>query len=917
MTGREDMEGTRGMKGTKRIPYYYLWYTFVFLLLSAGMFIPFLMTGRSMVWEVDGRTQYFPQLVFLRRFLLETLNGILHGNWNIRSYDFSIGMGDGISAAARVNRLDSISVFVQARFLGYFYTLLVFVRIYLSGIAFSLYCRYRKMEDRAILIGCIVYLSSGFVIRRVPMHPVFGAATIMLPLMLLGVERLLRDGSGIWLAFMTGGAFFAVYYYAYICTIAVIAYFLFRYVQMYRDRTFGDSAGLAHFLITGFRALMAGIAGAGMAACVLVPAFQRLSASDRVHIDGVGKSLLFYPVKYLGNLLLGFISPNVEAGYNTRLNLVALVIPVLMILIFDRVQGVFSLRLALLAEAIGLVIPAAGLVMGAFGNISNRWTFIIAFTLAFATVCVIQKGPQHRKITWAALSVTAVFYAAGTMFLYMMRDRVHISAGYCLNIAVGCLCLVATVVAFVLMGRKHVSYQVYCLVTAVIALISAAALGIATYLPGLGNVVEEFMKLEELPSFYDSQPVAMLNQVTNEPFCRADTGYNRRTWLNSSLYHDYHGIAEYNSIMNAGLQEYLLELENPGLESTVKILSMDGRAVCENLASVRFYLAEKEDGFIPFGFEETSDRAEDGSILYRNQFPLNFAWTYDTLLPEEEYEALSAAAKQQVQMRAAVLEQKEIDLLQEMGLKVDRPATEEQTVVVAEDDVSFDGKGHSGQDGFELGRDGVLSFPYQRRAGFECYVRLTDLAYEDANEPNDNESLTFINSFGKKKQFIKAPGNDYYIPLKNVMVYMGYSDVDQPDNIQIRLNGKGTCSISGLELVYIPMESYQQDVGQRNEGGCPMPSVSPNTIEGDLEDGDNRFVALSVLYSKGWEAEVDGEPVRLVKANRCYMGFYVGKGEHHFKLTYRSRLLPLSIVTSVLSFLICFGIWLARRRSKV
>ena len=218
MTGREDMEGTRGMKGTKRIPYYYLWYTFVFLLLSAGMFIPFLVTGRSMVWEVDGRTQYFPQLVFLRRFLLETLNGILHGNWNIRSYDFSIGMGDGISAAARVNRLDSISVFVQARFLGYFYTLLVFVRIYLSGIAFSLYCRYRKMEDRAILIGCIVYLSSGFVIRRVPMHPVFGAATIMLPLMLLGVERLLRDGSGIWLAFMTGGAFFAVYYYAYTVT---------------------------------------------------------------------------------------------------------------------------------------------------------------------------------------------------------------------------------------------------------------------------------------------------------------------------------------------------------------------------------------------------------------------------------------------------------------------------------------------------------------------------------------------------------------------------------------------------------------------------------------------------------------------------------------------------------------------------
>ena len=50
---------------------------------------------------------------------------------------------------------------------------------------------------------------------------------------------------------------------------------------------------------------------------------------------------------------------------------------------------------------------------------------------------------------------------------------------------------------------------------------------------------------------------------------------------------------EFNSVMNAGLQRFLLELENPGLYCSVKIMSMDGRAVCENLASVRYYLSER------------------------------------------------------------------------------------------------------------------------------------------------------------------------------------------------------------------------------------------------------------------------------------------------------------------------------------
>ena len=899
----KDMEKKAGNSRQGRMPHYYLWYTCLFILLALGMFLPFWLTGRSMVWEVDGRTQYFPQMVYLRRYLRELGGRILNGNFDLKLYDFSIGMGDGIIVASRMNRLVFFSAFVPVRFLGYFYTFLVLLRIYLSGVAFSVYCRFRKMEDHAVLIGCIVYLSSGFVLRRVPMHPFFGVATIILPLMLLGVEKILQENRWIWFIFIVGGSYFAIYYYAYMCTIAVVFYFIFRYIQMLREGVFANQAGLRIFLTKSLYALGGGILGIGMAACILVPTFQHLFSSDRVKAESAGKSLLAYPIKYIGNLILGFISPNVEAGYNTRLNLIALVIPVLIILIFDRLPGLLSLRMALLLEVVSLVIPVAGFIMGAFGNVSNRWTFIVAFTLAYASVCVIQKGPVYGKITCRIMIAVAFLYAAGTLFLFVFRKRVQISTSYCMNIATGCIFLCVTVAAFLLMHKRHTAYRTYSLVTTAIAFFSAVAMGIVTYMPGLGGVVEEYMKWEELPSFYDSQPNAIFKQLPRDPFSRVDTGYNHRTWLNSSLYHDYYGIAEYNSILNANLKDYLMELENPGLESTVKILSMDGRAVCENMACVGYYQADEKDGFIPYGFEETANQNQPGSVLYQNSFPLNFAYTYDAVFPSEEYEKLSAARKQQILMKAVILDQKEIDLLPEHGLAAGKMVPMEQTMSVSQQDISFQGKARPEEDGFVLKQDGELVFPYQQKGGCECYIRLAGISYHDANEPNDNESLTFRNSFGTRKQFIKAPENDYYVPMNNMMVYMGYSDEDAADNMQIRLNGKGTCTIDSLELVYIPMESYSEDVGLRNKGGCEAPVITLNTIEGNLADGDSRFVVFPVPYLDGWKAEVDGEPVRLVKANRCYMGFYADAGKHHFKITYVPRYLTLAVAGSVLSFL--------------
>ena len=167
-----------------------------------------------------------------------------------------------------------------------------------------------------------------------------------------------------------------------------------------------------------------------------------------------------------------------------------------------------------------------------------------------------------------------------------------------------------------------------------------------------------------------------------------------------------------------------------------------------------------------------------------------------------------------------------------------------------------------------------------------------------------------------KKLYLRRSDSPYVLPTDGWMVYMGYSDSDAPEEITIRMNGKGRCKIGALEAVYIPMESYGTDVANRNAGGCDAPVISKNTIEGDLGEGEDRLVVVPVVYTNGWSLQVDGKETELVRANRCWTGFYVSKGAHHFVLTYAPVKFRLAIMISMIACGACLAVWVLEHRRK-
>ena len=827
-----------------------------------GMYLALLVTGQSMVWDIDGRQQYYQQMVYLGNYLREFFSGLFRAQPAFRFYDFSIGLGEGVILAARLHRLDVLSAVFPAGMTGIAYSIVMLLQLYLSGIAFSLYCRYRKVDDRAILIGIIVYLSSDFALRRVPMNPFFGTAVIMLPLMLLGMEKILEDGTCICLILAAAFGYLASYYYGYICTIAAGVYFLLRWpYASCRLAASGGRARTSLFLKKLLQAIGSGTLGILMVAWILIPIFSHLVSSDRVQVEKAGHIPVIYPLRHLWYVALSFICPNVKPGYESRLHFIALVIPVLIIVFFERIQKITSLRLALVIQAAGLLFPIVGLVMGAFGSINNRWVFIISFSLAYATAIAVQSGPVYRKQTLNVMCAAAVLFTlltAGIIVFGVIRKNGFF---YGFNVVVGCVCLASSTAVILVINRNNLSYLAHCRALMVCAFCSAVVMALITFLPVLGGMAGDFMEWNKLPSSYEDGPDMLLKELTGDLFCRADKGYYHKLLYNNSLIYGYKGVSEFNSVMNSALQHYMMEMENPGITSTVKHSTMDGRAITENLASVRYFVTDEGDKIVPYGFVQVPEAEKGDWALFKNQIPLNFAYTYDRYLPYEEYRKLSAAQKQQALMSAVILDGKDIsaDLME--TLAQDSPKTREITVPVRVADVEADRNASADESGYVLKSNGKLTFPIRLRAGYEFYVRLTDVFYHGMNHESGNEDLYVSDSLGRKHTLLRVIEDPYFVPMKNRLLYMGYSGQDVTDEVCIQLGKTGRCQIGGIELIYIPVDVLAEQIRERNAGGCDAPRVLMNRVEGSLEDGENRFVVTSVLYSRGWKAEVDGKPV--------------------------------------------------------
>jgi uncharacterized membrane protein YfhO len=127
---------------------------------------------------------------------------------------------------------------------------------------------------------------------------------------------------------------------------------------------------------------------------------------------------------------------------------------------------------------------------------------------------------------------------------------------------------------------------------------------------------------------------------------------------------------------------------------------------------------------------------------------------------------------------------------------------------------------------------------------------------------------------------------------------------------------KGIYSCDQIEVYSLSMKHVKDQLDELRKGSLQNIKESNNRIEGDVDLTQKGIMVLSIPYSRGWSAIVDGEKANLLKANVMYSALELPEGEHHITLTYRTPYLLEGFIISMVSLFLFIGITVALRRKE-
>ncbi len=103
---------------------------------------------------------------------------------------------------------------------------------------------------------------------------------------------------------------------------------------------------------------------------------------------------------------------------------------------------------------------------------------------------------------------------------------------------------------------------------------------------------------------------------------------------------------------------------------------------------------------------------------------------------------------------------------------------------------------------------------------------------------------------------------------------------------------------------------YARQVAARKQDVLAKVKLGTNTVSGEISLDKPKLLVLSIPYSKGWRAFIDGVPAKLCQANTMYMALDLDTGNHTVKLTYSTPLLWeggwISVFCILLFAVLCF-----------
>jgi len=132
------------------------------------------------------------------------------------------------------------------------------------------------------------------------------------------------------------------------------------------------------------------------------------------------------------------------------------------------------------------------------------------------------------------------------------------------------------------------------------------------------------------------------------------------------------------------------------------------------------------------------------------------------------------------------------------------------------------------------------------------------------------------------------------------------------------LAGLMSSNFAPRDIVFLPAAA-QSTVTVSNQARiqCLQERVSTHRIEVQTQADTAAMVVIAQASHRHWRAYVDGEEVKLWRANHAFQALAVPKGHHEVKLVYEDRTFVLGAFISGTTALVCGLSWFWLRRKRI
>lgn len=812
--------------------------------------------GDESFLHIDMYHQYFP---FLTEFYHKVKDG------ESLFYSFQTGIGSNFLALFiyyLASPFNWLSLLCPEDLLIEFMTYFVVLKIAACGFTFSYYLKkHFNSNSFSIVFFAVFYALSGYM-AAYNWNVMWLDCIVLAPLIILGLERLVKGENCMLYCITLSLAILANYY---ICIMICIYLVLYFFVLLLNAEKKGKA--LINF---AWYSLLAG----GMAAVLLLPEITALAFTEFSNVDFPNKVKSYFSI--LDVLARHSMNVPVETGLDHWPN------------IYCGVAVFFLLPLYVIKKDVPLKEKLPKLLLLVF----------LIFSFSTNTLNFIWHGlnypdslPCRQSFLYIILLLTVCFEALqgikvyqnktlgicffGVLCFLLICDKLIDTEMFTYSIFLVTLVLVA-LYGFLLFFFRENPKNRQMVLYATLAVVMVEA-GVNTYITSVPTVnrtnylksyddyyalmdrleetddgfyrVEKFKRVTKNDGMLLSYPSASLFSSTSNAHVK--DFYAKYGMQNSKVYYNFEGDTPLTAaLLNV---KYMISKEALADNSLYRLIDMEGD----------LYLYEN-NYTLPFGFFVNTE-AEGKSDIEILELEKLFGTVGELteVIKEETEEEIAEEALTPLTLQNRLVSALSTDSPLFESISAER--TEDNSVIVTVD------------------RDGYLY----------AFTDSSKIKVVTATTNNEEETLEF-----------KKLNNEYIMDL-------GYHHAG--DIITLETEDEGTLRVSA----YVMNETVLAEcLSTLSEQSMTLDSYDSNHVKGHITvEGEGELV-LSVPYEPGWTLKVDGEVTEVNIFEDCFISVPLSDGEHSIELSYYPSGLNAGILVSIVSLAAFLGtLWFTRQKT--